>query len=339
MVKGDWSLFHAQVHQALRSYSLVHRGDRLLLAVSGGQDSMALVKLMGDLQPRWHWELGVVHCDHGWRSESGEQAQALRDWLVGHGYQVYGVRAEQLGRSEQAARTWRYQVLLDVAQAEGYGVVMTGHTASDRAETLLLNLVRGSGSDGLGSLTWERPLDPSATVRLVRPLLGLCRPETAQICQTWNLPIWEDASNTDRRYRRNHLRLDVLPQLRVLNPQADRHLAQTAEILATEAHYLDHLAQQAIDRLKHTLNPDQPWPNPALHRPGLQTLPLALQRRVIRGFLQQYLNRSVSYGAIEKTIALINAPQGSQTDPFPSQGSGTLWARVEGDWISLRHQS
>ena len=93
--------------------------------------------------------------------------------------------------------------------------IATGHTATDRAETLLYNLMRGSGADGLQALGWQRPIsDTSPGVQVVRPLLNWTRQETATFCYQFNLPIWEDSTNQDRTYARNRLRLDVMPLLR-----------------------------------------------------------------------------------------------------------------------------
>lgn len=315
-----WTAHHDRLHQTLRSRQLLSPHQAILLAVSGGQDSLCLARLFRDLQPKWGWKLAILHCDHRWRQDSQANAAHVQTLAQQWGLPCQIRTATPPPPSEAAARTWRYGILAEVAQTQGYSAVVTGHTASDRAETLLYNLMRGSGTDGLAALTWQRPLAPNIT--LVRPLLNWLRSETGQFCQDQQLPIWDDSTNADRRYSRNRIRLDLLPQLRHFNAQVDRHLAQTAELLHDDLAYLEaqatHLRQQVQQ-------------GTALHRPPLQTAAIALQRRVIRQFLQDHLPQAPTFAHIEKLAALIAAPQKSQTDPFP----GGAIARVDGDWIRL----
>lgn len=154
---NSWTPLHAQLHQILRVRQILPQNQRLLVAVSGGQDSVCLIKLLLDLQPKWGWQLGIAHCDHRWRSDSKANAefveQLAENWQVSFYLQI----ADRIYKSEAAARNWRYQALQAIARRNNYQYVVTGHTASDRAETLLYNLIRGSGADGLSSLNWSRP--------------------------------------------------------------------------------------------------------------------------------------------------------------------------------------
>jgi tRNA(Ile)-lysidine synthase len=236
--------------------------------------------------------------------------------------------------SEAAARTWRYRRLAQAAEIHGCTHVATGHTASDRAETLLHNLMRGSAANGLQALTWCRPLSPDPPdLTLVRPLLGLTRQQTAAFCHQQQIPVWVDRTNRDRAYTRNRIRLEVLPQLRTFNPQVDRTLAQTAEVLTAEVAYLE----EQCDRLVPTC---VQWQPPQLQRRVLATIPLALQRRLVRRFLQRLVSGptgpdqaspgQIGFDHVEKLVALITAPNRSQSDPFP----GGAIAQVQGDWIT-----
>jgi len=239
-----WSREHLRLHRSLlRQPELLPRGAALLLAVSGGQDSMALLGLLLGLQRLHGWRLVLWHGDHGWRDASARQAAELAGWCAQRELRLIsdasskdleaGERAggEQLS-SEARARAWRYQRLLLRAREQGCSHVVTGHTASDRAETLLLHLARGSHRRGLGSLRAQRPLGDG--VVLSRPLLLFSRGETARICHDLDLPVWLDASNSDRRFSRNRLRHEVLPVLEQLHPGAARRLSGTAERLSRE---------------------------------------------------------------------------------------------------------
>lgn len=321
-----WTPLHARVHRVLRVRHLLGRGQAILIAVSGGQDSLCLAKLLLDLQPKWGWTLGIAHLDHGWRSDSKANAdyveQLANDWQV----PIYRETATQVATSEAAARQWRYATLAHLAQTHHYAALVTGHTASDRAETLLYNLIRGSGADGLQALTWCRALTPS--VQLVRPLLEVTRSETAAFCQEFRLKIWEDSTNYDTTYARNRIRQELLPYLKgVFNPQVEQTLAQTAELLQAEVDYLEQVTDHMRQQVQH---PERP----GLNRSVLKSLPLAIQRRVVRQFLLGVMSNSPNFDQIEKIVGLITAPNRSRTDPITG---GTI-AMVEDDWIWLVSQ-
>lgn len=311
-----WSDQHARFHQTLRSRGLLPIGTRVLVAVSGGQDSIGLLRLLVDLRRLWHWELVVGHCNHGWRSDATANGdfviQLANDWGLPAVLAIWD--APQA--NEAAARAWRYDALSSLAQQHHCSTIVTGHTASDRAETLLHHLIRGSGGDGLGSLDWQRSL---GSLQLVRPLLDWTRAETAEFCQTWQLPRWEDSTNQDQRYFRNRLRSQVLPLLRAaFNPQVERHLAQTAELLADEAQWLEQLTAQWLETHGHDrTGPGRGNGGDRLDRAQLQREPIALQRRVLRRWLTQQTARSPTYAQVAAVLALVNAPQGSQTRSLP----------------------
>ena len=327
--RSNWTPLHAQLHRTLRSRHLLARNQRLLVAVSGGQDSLCLIKLLLDLVPMWGWQLGIAHCDHRWRPDSKANANHVEQLAQTWETSFYCCTAEQTLKSEAGARQWRYQALQAIADENGYNCIVTGHTASDRAETLVYNLIRGSGADGLQALTWQRRL--SSGLALVRPLLEITRVETAQFCQDMQLTVWEDSTNQDLKYARNRIRQELLPYLQThFNPEVEHALAQTAEILQAEVEYLE----QAAHQLRQQAMPQPRYESPIqLNRRVLQTAPLALQRRVMRQVLQQTLAISApSFEQIEKLTALITAYNRSRTDPFP----GNAIAEVDGDWITFR---
>jgi tRNA(Ile)-lysidine synthase len=296
------------------------------VAVSGGQDSLCLIKLLLDLQPKWGWNLAIAHCDHCWREDSQANADHVQNLAQHWHIPFYLETANEPVNSEATARNWRYHALTKIAQTHHYQYVITGHTASDRAETLLYNLIRGTGADGLQALTWQRPLTDD--IILVRPLLEITRSQTEQFCQDFNLPIWEDSTNQNLQYPRNRIRQELIPYLKVnFHSQVETNLAQTAELLQAEVEYLEQTAHHW--RLEASVKGEKQ--DLQLNRQILKTLPLALQRRVIRQVLQNILPESPNFEHIEKLVALITAPNRSQTDPFP----GGVTAIVQGDWICI----
>ena len=330
----SWTSLHAAVHQTLRQRQLLEPGQSILLGFSGGQDSMCLLHLLRDLQPKWHWQLAIAHCDHRWPPESGANAQQVESWAQDWQVEHYRLTAPRVLQGEAAGRDWRYEVMGNLAVEQGFSAVVTAHTASDRAETLLYNLMRGSGMDGLQALTWQRPLTPQ--VQLVRPLLNLTRQQTGDFCRQLALPVWADSMNQDRAYHRNQIRLDLLPYLQdTFNPQVELALAKTAEILQAETAYLDAAAHQILAQATQPDGQRVPSGLPALSQTVLRTAPLALQRRAIRHWLKTYLPHHPSFAQIEKVVRLIQGPNGDRTDPF-AQG---WFAEVQRPWIYLRSPS
>ncbi|MFN7527946.1 MAG: tRNA lysidine(34) synthetase TilS [Dolichospermum sp.] len=321
-----WTPLHAKIHRTIHHRRLFERDQRLLVAVSGGQDSLCLIKLLLDLQPKWAWNLAIAHCDHCWREDSQANADHVQNLAQHWHIPFYLETANEPVNSEATARNWRYHALTKIAQTHHYQYVITGHTASDRAETLLYNLIRGTGADGLQALTWQRPLTDD--IILVRPLLEITRSQTEQFCQDFNLPIWEDSTNQNLQYPRNRIRQELIPYLKVnFHSQVETNLAQTAELLQAEVEYLEQTAHHW--RLEASVKGEKQ--DLQLNRQILKTLPLALQRRVIRQVLQNILPESPNFEHIEKLVALITAPNRSQTDPFP----GGMTAIVQGDWICI----
>jgi tRNA(Ile)-lysidine synthase len=350
--KTPWTPLHAQIHRTLRQRSLLLPKQRVLVAVSGGQDSLCLTRLLLDLQPKWGWQLAIAHCNHRWRSDSTANAEYVEQLSIMWQVPFYRTTVEdsllKTVQSEAGARAWRYQALTTIAQQHDFSGIVTGHTASDRAETLLYNLIRGSGMDGLQALTWQRQL--SHQLNLVRPLLGITRSETAQFCTDFQLNPWNDTTNDDLKYARNRIRQEVLPYLQThFNPQVELALAQTAELLTAEVAHLenetDQLYRQAVlkdegerrgeEEGQRLVSDAQSLNVVAVNREILRSAPLALQRRVVRRFLQQCLSQAPNFEQIEKVVALIEAPNHSQTDPFPG---GTI-AQVNGNWIQLIQSS
>lgn len=337
-----WTPLHATVHQTLKQRQLLHKGQSILLAFSAGQDSLCLLQILRDLQPKWQWQLAIAHCNHRWPPDSDANAahvaQLAKDW----GLKSYSFAAPTVLKGEAEGREWRYEMLRQLGEDEGFSAVLTAHTASDRAETLLFNLFRGSGMDGLQALAWQRPL--SQKVNLIRPLLNITRPQTAAFCEQFQLPIWQDAMNNDLAYRRNQIRLELLPRLRQqFNPKVDLNLARTAEILQAETEYLDceatRLLQRATIPVHELATLADSWcvtaleelAIAALDQPTLQDSPLALQRRAIRQWLQHYLNIQPNFTQIEKTVALVQGHNGDRTDPFVAN----VVAEVKHPWIWL----
>ncbi|WP_269621986.1 tRNA lysidine(34) synthetase TilS [Prochlorococcus marinus] len=254
-----WSIWHERLHKTLKSKStLLPPGAALLLSVSGGQDSMVLLQLMMDLQRIYKWKLNVWHGDHGWHEQSQQIAKELKEWCERKNLPFYlSTTTKQQISTEQKARDWRYANLLEQVKkltqrdpSMHCKHVVTGHTGSDRAETLIMNLARGTNLGGLSSLKEKRQL--SEDIELVRPILIFSRQETLQICQERDIPIWIDPSNANTLFARNKIRKEVMPILESLHPGSTIRIAQLADRLSNINHDQNDLTSLAIEAVKNS---------------------------------------------------------------------------------------
>ena len=241
-IEMKWTEWHHRLHKKLsKAKDLIPEGSCLLLSVSGGQDSMALTKLCIDLQRIYQWELNIWHGDHGWHKESGLIAKELKIWCEKRNLTFYCNKTNRENtKTEKLARDWRYSNLFARAsmiesKEKKSCKILTAHTGSDRAETLLMNLARGSDLGGLTSLREKRILQDN--IELIRPLLNFSREETKRICDQLALPIWLDPSNKNLDLKRNKIRNNVLPVLEELHHGSSLRIAALAERLS---HYQDN---------------------------------------------------------------------------------------------------
>lgn len=216
----------ARARRTLRERRLVRRGDRVLVAVSGGPDSVAMLDVLARLAPEFELALEVASVDHGIRPEAAAEvelarAHASRLALPFHALQV-GVAAR--GGSLQArARAARYAALRELAGQLGAMRIAVGHTLSDQAETVLARLLRGAGPRGLSGIAPRRPDG------VIRPLIDASRAEVRAWLEVHRLAFAEDPSNCDPRFQRARIRHRLLPALEAENPAVASHLARLAD--------------------------------------------------------------------------------------------------------------
>jgi tRNA(Ile)-lysidine synthase len=231
---------------------LLDKGDRVVVAVSGGVDSVVLLRLLAAEQKRLDLTFVVAHYNHQLRgSAADEDAAFVRQLAVGMGLPVsegsgnVQEEARRIGRGiEDAARTMRYAFLEGVRVASGCNRIATGHNADDNAETVLLNLLRGSGVKGLAGIPARRDGG-----MIIRPLLFATRDEIVAFANATGLQWREDSSNASDAYRRNILRHNVLPLVRErINPGIARTMLRTAEVFRELDDYLTRIARTGLDQ-------------------------------------------------------------------------------------------
>jgi tRNA(Ile)-lysidine synthase len=289
----------------------------LLIACSGGGDSVALALLTSEAAPALELTVTLVHCDHGLRRNSAAEAGFVRELGERLELPVICRRLEipESGNLEAAARNARYAALAEIAAETGAGSLLTGHTAEDRAETLWLWLLRGTGPAGLAPLPASRPLQPNSEILLLRPMLDLRRDALRELLREHKLDWLEDPSNRNLDLRRNRIRHRLLPFLAEefdLDPTAGA--ARLAKSMNELASYLDaELAKQGLDP-RATRHP----------RATLAALPPALAAH----FAQRALGGK---GGVEELLALLQRRDSGARLDLP----GHRRARLEADHLVL----
>ncbi len=264
-------------------YRLLPRGANVLAAVSGGQDSLALLHCLHALRDELEFELFACHVHHGIRGTEADDDLAFVERHCSElGVPLTVVRcdapavAAEAGLSlEAAARQLRRSALQEVAGTLGNARIALAHTADDRAETVLLNMVRGTGVRGLSAMrVHDGPI--------VRPLLFVSRAMTGQYCRAIGLSPRVDRHNRDLRFRRNRVRTEFLPYLAAyFNPRVREALVRLAENAEEESDYLDSLTQDALRQLTREASAEAI----SIARNDFNALPRALRRRVIRAMV------------------------------------------------------
>ena len=285
------------VADALAAPPAVAAGEHLLVAVSGGPDSTALLLAIAALAPAHGWQVTVAHVDHGLRGPEGIADRATVARLAAELGLPLVERRLALARGtglEVRARRARLRALVAMAAESGASLIAFGHTADDQAETVLLRLLRGAGRGGLAGMRRARG-------RLLRPLLGATRADVRRFLTECGAPFAVDRSNADLRHARNRVRRLVLPLLAAeFNPRLARNLAALGARLRDED---DLLAALAAERERALVDAG-----------GLRVMvgsePPALGRRIVRRWLEAGASAGVSAEQVERVLALARGTQG-----------------------------
>jgi tRNA(Ile)-lysidine synthase len=223
----------------------------VLVACSGGPDSMALAAAAHFVLPRLGLRVGLVTVDHQLQAGSAERAQTVAAWAHEAGFAPVAVQTVSVsgrpGGPEAAAREARYEALAAAARAHGARAVLLGHTRDDQAETVLLALVRGAGPRGLSGMPVRRVRHG---VEFLRPLLGVSREQTRAACRAQDLPVWHDPHNVDPAFRRTGARTLLAQLVDHLGPAVVENLARTAHLVAADTAVLDRIARRALWRAR-----------------------------------------------------------------------------------------
>jgi tRNA(Ile)-lysidine synthase len=296
-----------QLHRYIVRHALFQPGDRVGAAVSGGADSVALLRVLLELRGELGIVLSAVHVHHGIRGkEADDDERFVAELAAKFDLPMHRERADVPGHAfrekisvESSARELRYEFFKRLLATGTCDKIATAHTLDDQAETVLLRIVRGTGTRGLAAIPPLRDASPQLTARIVRPLLGTQRSEIEaylrRLGQSWR----EDSTNKDRKHMRNRVRHELLPLLEAeFNPGVRQSLVNLAEIArAEEEHWtaeLAHLWPKLISQQGDVTS---------VSRDKLLAIPLALRRRALVD-LADHLDLPVGFDDIELMLHL-----------------------------------
>jgi tRNA(Ile)-lysidine synthase len=330
----------SRVLAAIRRDGLIARGDRVIAGVSGGADSVALAHLLVEVARSGALEfVGVAHLNHLLRGEASDRDEAFsrqvaHDCKVAFDVERCDVAATvgSAGRSlEEAAREARYAYLERARQRLGADLVAVAHSLDDQAETVLMRLLSGAGTRGLGAMKPRRG-------RIVRPLLDVRRGELRAYLDAHGIGFVEDESNRDLSRRRNRLRHELLPRIvEVEGDTAVEAIVRTARIAQADEALLDGLTIEAAGRVTTSESPLR------LDAVRLGREPLGLRRRIVRRAVEQVTGRAPSFRQVEAIVTFLDQG-GPGTVPVSgghmelSPDGGVLFSvapsrrHVEADW-------
>lgn len=250
-----------KVQRYIRENGMLKKGDKLVLGVSGGADSVCLLMLLKDLQEEYGLSLYVVHVNHGIRTDAGKDADYVRKLCEAYEVPFYLFeediprQSREWGMSEEeTGRKIRYRCFWQVAQKTGADKIATAHHLGDQAETVLFHLIRGtdlSGMAGIRPVTeWEDETKPTAEAEgkkiVIRPLLCVTKDEIMEYLKKQSISWQEDITNQDIVYMRNKLRNQILPQLFEINERAVEHIAQFAQCAREQQAFFDKTVQRYL---------------------------------------------------------------------------------------------
>jgi tRNA(Ile)-lysidine synthase len=315
----------AAVRRAVRgALEALPDGATVLVAVSGGPDSLALAAAAAFEAPKRGLRAVSVTVDHGLQEGSADVAAAAADAAKGMGLEARVVRVEVDGSGgpEAAARAARYGALRDAAREIGAAAIITAHTLDDQAETVLLGLARGSGASSLQGMAEVSDLDG---VALLRPLLGTRRETTLAACAAQGLRPWLDPHNSDARFARVRVRDRVLPVLeRELGPGIAEALARTAAQLREDSEAFDDMIDETIeDIVEHA------EAGISISVAALAANPAALRHRIIRHVVASEFHESLTRPQTLEVARLVTDWSGQGPIDLPGCRARRVGGRIE----------
>jgi tRNA(Ile)-lysidine synthase len=301
-------MFLLKVSKSIKKYSLFEKGDSVVIACSGGIDSVSLFHVMVDLKKEWKFDLIVAHYNHKLRREADEDQEFVRRLASDYSLPFYSESGDvkafaQNNRMnlEEAGRELRYEFLRKISRKYGLAKIATGHTMTDQAETILMRILRGTGSHGLGGMR------PKTKEGLVRPFIFVKREDVLRYVKRKGIKYRVDESNFNTDFLRNKIRHRLIPYLENnYSPHIIEHLSRLALIVQEEDLFLKEFSREKLDLAEVLIKREN-----RLDLDFLHTQPKALQRRMLRDYILNIRGslREISYKDIHSIMGLDRGKQ------------------------------
>lgn len=292
IIRAKLSSFAINLLEQWRTLGLPVADANIIVAVSGGADSTALLLAIAELTTRNKLKVTpvVAHLDHGLRKESKADARWVKQLAKALGFKSTVSTVELNARSrenlEQAARKARYDFLLKAATKQKAEFVLTAHTSDDQAETVLLRLLRGSAAEGLSGAPAIRELKTGSKVKLVRPLLAWARrTDTEAFCRQHKIDFRVDQMNDDETFARVRVRKQLLPLMQSFNNRVVETINRTASLLNEDAAALAEAAKRLLEEAAMKIEGKSETDSPTLSVSVLLQKPAAVRRRALREWI------------------------------------------------------
>ena len=302
--------FVQEMHKFISQHTMIEDGETVLVAVSGGADSLALLYGLHTLQTHLKCHLHVVHLNHGLRQDSTSDAEFVHEHskklglpFTSHTVDLHSLNKQWKLSLETAGRKARYEFYESICAQTDATKVALGHHKDDVAETLLMNLIRGGGSKGLTGI------EPIRDRKFIRPLLRFTRTDIETYLTSIDVVPRQDSTNTDIRFLRNRIRHELIPLLEEkYNPNIKTGLNRTADILGTESAYLDEMTREVYNTCKLPFSESKCI---TLDRTQFLQNHVVLQRRIIRHSISELVGHGNDF-TYDHCSAILNITKGDK---------------------------
>ena len=308
------------VEKTICDHDLLEESQSVLIGVSGGADSVALLYCLCALAPIHGWQLGVAHLNHGLRPEASDADERFVETLANQLNLSYYNRKIDLREKckpkginlEEGGRIARYEFYHEIAERAGFDKIGVGHQREDAAEQVLLNLLRGSGPKGLGGLA-------PVSGKVIRPLIETSRTEIERFLQEQKRSYCTDESNLDASYTRNRIRNRLMPELAGYNPRITDTLNRLAKVMREESEWIESLLQPVFEQALLRCEPENRFIE--LSAEVLCSLPAAAGRRILRRAIFEVKGdlRRIAYRHIEKVLSASATPEKTRQIHLPGK--------------------
>nr|YP_009297792.1 tRNA(Ile)-lysidine synthase [Kumanoa americana]AOM67526.1 tRNA(Ile)-lysidine synthase [Kumanoa americana] len=269
----------------------INTDDSILLAISGGQDSLCLLKLSLDLRAKYRFKVGIIHIDHQWRYDSSLTTKHLINLMKSYCVPTYIYQIHSKVYSELEARNFRHQLFIQTAETYQYTMIATAHSCTDQIETCLHNLLRGTSIDGLTSMIWARTI--SDKIKLIKPMLNFTRSDILWFSRYFHLPIWSDFSNFYYCTIRNRIRQELIPYLKLyFQVNIENQIPYFLQNIYVDVEYLRQNTIKLYQKSRHKNLV-------AINKKILLSQHYSLQIRVLQLFFLHNFNKVVSLNLLE----------------------------------------